>query len=339
MEVTAKENGINWDRIEDNLSMLKDRQDDIIEAKNVQYDEGRIGTHYSWGHTPTDHAMKQLFRKLDMPSTYFSELHNEGDYHLVEQHVEHNKFRLEDKKLMLRRAKFEHNGYEESVVRAVLSDSYSPLDNDTLVEIVRQTLSSVNYKITHYKNDWNTLMLRILFEDKLDKVEVEEGDILQTGITVVNSEVGKAGILIAPTVLRLVCNNGMTAWDTIENDDYYRRHVGLSETKIAAFARDAVVAARKEGLERAKMLKETAGKKLPEDVTGNEMIENILDNKNIRKSIIEQAQEVLEERYEDRNDVYSVVNSITRTARDLENTEDRMEVERTVGDYVHEMVA
>lgn len=339
MEIKSKEESLGWDRIERHLDSVEN-EDSIMRLNDIVYNQGKVGTVFDKGYETTDHAINQLFRKLGMPSRYFKNLHDKGFYDLVNEHIVFNKGRFKDKNIMLRKAKFHNRGkYENEVIRAILSDSYSPLDNKPLVKILQETLQNTNYKITYYKNNWKTMMLRILFSDKADTVEVEEGDVLQTGILVVNSEVGTAGVLIAPTVLRLVCSNGLTAWNTIENDRYYKRHVGLNRRKMLSFAQNAIISARKEALKRAKLLKNTSGQELPDDTTKQEMIEEILDTNNIKKNIIEQAQEVIEERYSDRNDMYSVVNSITRVARDLENTEDRLEVEKTVGDYIHKIAA
>jgi len=337
MRISDKENGLEWSRIENNLSKLTNRNDNILKLNEVKYQDGNISNGFE-SDIPTDHAIKQMFSKLGMPRSYFKNLHDKGYYDLVKEHFDFNKDKL-DKNIMLRKATYKDNDFERRVIRAVLSESYSPLNNDDLVQILKRILENTNYKITFYSNDWETMMLRIIFEDSRDKIEAEEGDVLQTGIVVVNSEVGTAGVLIAPTVLRLVCNNGLTAWSTIESDRFYRRHVGITKRKMVAFASDAIVAARKEGLERAKMLKETVGKELPDNKTKNEIIEDILKNKNINKSIIKQAQEVIEEDYKDRNDMYAVINSITRVARDLENTEQKLQVEKTVGDYVHNIAA
>lgn len=337
MRISSREKDIGWDRIEEHLSRMTNKEDKIVNIGEVEYENGNIFTGVE-NITLTDYAVKQMFSKLGMPRSYFKDLHDKGFYDMVKNHFDFNKDKM-DKDIMLRKATYSSNDFKRKIIRAVLSNSYSPLNNDDLTYILRQTLNDIDYRIVMYSNDYTTMMMRIIFEGNINKVEAEEGDVLQTGMVVVNSEIGTSGVLIAPMVLRLVCNNGMTAWSTIESDRFYRRHVGMTRKKIVAFASDAIIAARQEGLKRAKMLKETVGKELPNNTDKKEMIETILKNSNVNKSIVKQAQDVIEERYQDRDDMYAVVNSITRVARDIEDTEQQLQVEKTVGDYVHNIAA
>jgi hypothetical protein len=102
-------------------------------------------------------------------------------------------------------------------VRAVLSDRYRRIDNYDLLE--RSILPSLE-AMSHASNQIKTASCEVtesrMFLKVLNKsmsAEIVEGDVVQAGISITNSEIGHSSVRIEPLVFRLVCSNGMIAQD------------------------------------------------------------------------------------------------------------------------------
>jgi hypothetical protein len=92
-------------------------------------------------------------------------------------------------------------------VRAILSDSYRPLDNLDLAEAVLPKLvdlqaTVVSSEVTENRFYLKAVTARIQGEAKL-------GDVLQAGVVISNSEVGQGSLRVEAMDYRLVCLNGM----------------------------------------------------------------------------------------------------------------------------------
>jgi hypothetical protein len=75
-------------------------------------------------------------------------------------------------------------------------------------------------KYSHYDRD--TMNITAVLP-KLEG-EVVEGDFVQGGITITNSEIGGGSLVIKPFIYRLVCTNGMVAPEYL--NQFYAKHVG-----------------------------------------------------------------------------------------------------------------
>lgn len=113
--------------------------------------------------------------------------------------------------------------------RAFLSDAYRPLDNEDLLEAVLPTLlTELNEGVAEDKQlrveSCNVTPSRLHLKVVTPRLqaEVKEGDVVQAGAVLSNSEIGLGSLSIQPLVYRLICTNGMIA-----NDWGMRRsHVG-----------------------------------------------------------------------------------------------------------------
>jgi len=91
--------------------------------------------------------------------------------------------------------------------RAFLSNSYRPLDNEDLAEIIIPKLESVDAKIVSCEITDRRMYLKATTERVTG--EVKQGDIVQGGLVISNSEVGAGSLKIEPLMYRLACLNGM----------------------------------------------------------------------------------------------------------------------------------
>lgn len=95
----------------------------------------------------------------------------------------------------------------DNQVRAVLSDSYRPLDNLDLAEAVLPKLIDLHATVQSSEVTENRFYLKAV----TDRVQGEPkvGDVIQAGVMISNSEVGQGSLRVEALDFRLVCLNGM----------------------------------------------------------------------------------------------------------------------------------
>jgi hypothetical protein len=107
--------------------------------------------------------------------------------------------------------------------RAYLGNVYRPLDNFDLFRAVaphlvgekRAGIRIVSANITETRFYIKAFSTRL-------RSEISVGDIVEAGVSIMNSEVGHGQLAVEPSVLRLTCLNGAT----INDSALKRRHVG-----------------------------------------------------------------------------------------------------------------
>jgi hypothetical protein len=104
-------------------------------------------------------------------------------------------------------------------VRAYLSSSYRRIDNLPLMIAVIQTAAQMGCKVASCSVTDEHLYLKLTSE-KL-KGEVKVGDVVQAGLLIRNSEVGRSTVRVEPMIIRLSCWNGAVMATAIK-----KRHVG-----------------------------------------------------------------------------------------------------------------
>lgn len=95
----------------------------------------------------------------------------------------------------------------DNEVRAILSDSYRPLDNLDLAEAVLPKLIDLQANVVSGEVTENRFYLKCV-TDRISG-EVKVGDRLQAGVVISNSEVGQGSLRVEAMDYRLVCTNGM----------------------------------------------------------------------------------------------------------------------------------
>lgn len=105
--------------------------------------------------------------------------------------------------------------------RAFLSDRYRRIDNFEIATAVLPIIGEMKGARVESCELTDSRMYIKVVNPRLE-AEVKEGDIVQAGIMISNSEVGHGAVSVQPLVFRLVCSNGM-----VVNDLGQRRyHVG-----------------------------------------------------------------------------------------------------------------
>ena len=114
----------------------------------------------------------------------------------------------------------------DGTARAFLSDKYKRVDNDEIAQVVLPILIDNGYEVISTAITDSKMHIKARLP-KLER-EVTEGDVVQAGVTISNSEVGHGSVRVSPFIYRLICLNGMVVNDSRLNS----RHLTSSQATI-----------------------------------------------------------------------------------------------------------
>ena len=158
---------------------------------------------------PIAHA--QMADNLKIPKAYYDRLLTEAP-DLLSENVNHW-LAAQPAKRLIRTL--------DNEIRAILSDSYRPLDNLDLAEAVLPKLIETGARIESGQVTEHRMYLKAVTERITGMVKV--GDPVQAGIVVSNSEVGQGSLKVEALDFRLICLNGM-----IRDQAIRKAHLGRS---------------------------------------------------------------------------------------------------------------
>lgn len=180
--------------------------------------------------TPNEVARRQISDKLRIPWNYFERMREEQRPQIYDQTINYW-FENSAKKYLLRM--FDEGDY--AIGRALLSDSYRPINNIEILYTVLQAVEESKMKILIETADITDKRLYIRFvapevqvsskkllESYVNPKDTNRGDGIMSGFTIRNSETGHGKFEIAPRAVVLVCKNGMIR----EKDVQSKIHVG-----------------------------------------------------------------------------------------------------------------
>ena len=160
----------------------------------------------------TDHAHTQIAARLDIPAKYYNRMKTLAPALLAANVNEW--FHSKPERRMVRTL--------DGEMRAFLSDRYRRLDNFDLAEAVLPILAEMGDGMRIISTELTDSRMYIKVINERLELEVKKGDVVQAGIVISNSEVGKGALKVEPLIYRLICTNGMIAQDHSKK----RYHVG-----------------------------------------------------------------------------------------------------------------
>lgn len=164
----------------------------------VAVDTGKVilnGVNGGMGLKPIAH--QQLASTLEIPKVYYDRLLTEAPDLLATNVNRWLKATFNNKLIRTM----------DGEVRAILSDSYRPLDNLDLAIAVIPKLTSLEARVESSQVTDSRLYIKAVTERISGNVKV--GDTIQAGIIVSNSEVGQGSLSVQALDFRLACLNGM----------------------------------------------------------------------------------------------------------------------------------
>jgi len=160
-----------------------------------------------------DNSLNHLCNRLEIGTRYISKCLPVSQA-LVNDNLNFWIKNNKNKNLMLRTQKNE--------VRAIMSDRYKRIDSDVVANSCLSKLMDMNAELKYSYYDGDNMNITAVLP-KLEG-EVVEGDLVQGGITITNSEIGHGSLIVKPFIYRLVCTNGMVAPEYL--NQFYAKHVG-----------------------------------------------------------------------------------------------------------------
>lgn len=230
------------------LRLQETKRDYVVDTRRMTFRTYSVGTRLDWdvptaealtddAETPgtdggflREHAHRQIGERLGIPRKYYDRMRGSART-LLDENVQHWLLMQPERRLVR---------MVEGQVRAFLSDRYRRLDNVDLmthaVLPIFQRHEGLVFQTAALTDE--RLYVRALLPG-LER-EVTVGDVVQAGVEIRNSEVGKGALSVGPFVMRLVCRNGMVVQDRALS----RYHVGRAQDEDAyAIYRDDTLAA------------------------------------------------------------------------------------------------
>ncbi len=180
-----------------------------------------------YGITPL--ARRQLADKLKIPYAYFERMRQSQPV-LLDRNV--NTWLQDDEDRRMIRTL-------DGQVRAVLSDRYRRLDNFDLAESVLPILQELPEARFESVELTDTRMYLKVVTPRL-KYEMAPSDIVQAGVVITNSEVGQGTLSVQPLLYRLVCRNGLIAWDRSLRKTHIGRALGAEDEGVTVYKDDTL---------------------------------------------------------------------------------------------------
>lgn len=296
-----------------------------------------------------DFAHNQIAQRLNIPKRYYDRMREDAPA-LLDSNVQHW-FANAPETRMVRMM--------DGRVRAFLSNRYRRLDNlDLMEKAVLPELSRYDGRLVFHVAALTDerLIVRALLPDLAADVELDPtnhtifpgrtgGDIVQAGVEIKNSEVGKGALSVAPFIWRLRCFNGLV----ISAAGLARYHLGREQEESAyaiyrddtlraddqAFwmkVRDAVGAALSE-TQFAAIVGD-----LRETITGERVVDPVAATERLAKtySLPDGEQASILRHLAEGGDLsrWGMVNAITRAAKDADDFDRQAELETLGGELV-----
>jgi Domain of unknown function (DUF932) len=274
----------------------------------------------------TEHAFGQLCQQVynySLPAEYFKNLYKEDPQRFADQF----NFHLQNGKPTTRKfrtMKDEVGGQSE--VRGIVSESYIPYDNLDALSIFMDTAKELpDYELATSNINEKMMFMRFIFpetEKNFGRSYDGQDDKNFLALDLINSEVGFTSIIANPSVYRLICTNGLVSKQA-EFGFYKQRHMHVDPFQINENLSKSIIHGVETGAEILHKF-ENARKVVVENPY--EMITDY----GKRKALSDKMLRTVRNNYDIEADksLYGVVNSFTRSARDLKNLERRLDLEK-----------
>ena len=216
---------------------------------------------------------------------------------------------------------------EPQYIRAVLdSKSFRPLDNRYVLEQLEKIkINRPEYIVSNFALDDLTMIFRMYDQSRPVEIDPVESDIWYGGMHVNNSEVGKRNLGVDGYLFRLVCSNGLIAYDK-QKHFLDLHHTNKAHQEFLVRYGDAVWNAMEFSDKMVRMV----------DKSRNNVIKDVdMFNNNLRDDFIKIDMKVVDdisdEMYELKTpNAYDAVNIMTHKAQEL-NWDKRYRLERYAG--------
>lgn len=274
----------------------------------------------------TDHALGQISNKLGIPTRYAKKC-LEREPSLFAEHANYwlDEWVKEDpdKKLFIRN--------RGETTRAFLSDRYTILDNNRIVDMLGNVLNGG--EILDIKNlslDDRYLNLRMTIPAmKVNVGTIQKPDNVMIGIHISNSEVGCGSLRVDSCLYRLVCSNGLVV--RVGGDSLMaQRHMHINDNAMEEALGKSLLEAVKVGDKAVEQFAVLQDKPISNPMAE---ISKIAQSQKYSKKF----EENIKQNYETERTItgkdtaFEIVNALTRSAQNFDDFDRRLEAEVIAG--------
>jgi hypothetical protein len=221
--------------------------------------------------------------------------------------------------------------------RAFLGGGYEIIDHDQVLMVLLPELEKFNSDLEILSTDVTDSKLYIKLAFPKIEGEVRKGDIIRSGVTICNSEIGEGGLNVYPANFRLICTNGMTRME--QGERLCIRHAGSklreigeilnrerATVKLEQFMENFAIAHDEAAFQRTlTQMKQSTERSI--EVSAEELLERA--RKHFGLTLDEQKQALEHLLMEEDLTAYGLMNAITRTAHDPTSYDRATELEAT----------
>jgi hypothetical protein len=314
------------EQLEKGIDNREDIECPLFDMVPVCDDSGKLAIKHSDGRLfyPTEHALKQLSSRIFTPQSFAKHLTNP----ILKQNKEDVRFERDeiDTKVLVsvlkngyRRVeankKFRFRTYNDSTLRAVLTEDYAPVDNRWYLEVIKDIIP--DGRLSHWRGDEDTVYGNILIPDSIrEEDDSDYGGMISVG----NCEIGKRRISQIPSVFRAICMNGCI-WDQAKGKAMRRVHRGdinLIELKKEIFTNiQTQIPLMHDGIDRLLATQSFITEKVK---LSNIFAEIAVLNNFSSKETIECVSQFTRFEKGSRN-LFGIINSITRAGQEFNNSQ------------------
>ncbi len=222
------------DQIAEDQNKIQDIRGSLSDFTPVVNDDNKAVLRYKDGREfiPTDHALKNI-AVAGRTSDWFLRDLRETKNHQTKDEVSFKRD-AGDAELLVhclnetlwRKDRFDHDverlwrTWNDGTLRAMLSNKYAIVNNEWMMNIVRETIPGG--MLSHWRGDADNIFGNVLIPDSIrEEDDSDYGGMLSIG----NSEIGMRRISSCPSVFRAICMNGCI-WDQEKGKDIKQVHRG-----------------------------------------------------------------------------------------------------------------
>ncbi len=317
-----------------NFTSLSDLASEVSRIENSKNDylvqsaglsmiqDSALAIHGEGHFTINDYAHGQVASKLGIPKQYYDKMSEIEGLRTI--NVNEWLRKRSDEQQYVRTL--------DGKVRAFLSERFRPIDNYAVLSSFLPALQGQDVKIQTSALSEKKMYLQILFPK--NELEVRNGDVVQQGIILTNSEVGAGAVDVKHMIWRLVCSNGMigmsvlrkyhigrTLEDDIFREDTMRAELEAFKLKFRDVIADAL--SQKNFIEQVNKLKDATEDKI---VNVTETVSNVTK----RLGLSEKHNNIIIQNMAEEGNMnrYGLANGLTFLAHSLDNIDAQYEVEK-----------
>jgi Domain of unknown function (DUF932) len=222
-----------------------------------------------------------------------------------------------------------------TTARAFLGGGYEIIDHDQVLMALMPELDKFNGDLEILSTEVTERKLYIKLAFPKLEGEVRQGDIIRSGVTICNSEIGEGGLNVYPANFRLICTNGMTRMEqgerlTVRHSGSKNRDIGEILTreravvKVEQFIEHFTIAHDEASFQRTLTQMRNSAER-PVEVSAEELM--VRARKHFGLTLDEQKQALEHLLVDEDLTAYGLMNAVTRTAQDVKSYDRATELE------------